>query len=284
MEAAEALLSEALWPPADAVSLQKENPEAEESNWRLEAYFEEAPDKTSVEEFLAAAIDGWGAIGPAQLETLPDQDWVAHALEGLGIVEAGRFILYGVHDKDKVPQNPRVIPIRIDANQAFGTGHHPTTEGCLKALDALADDHNFQNILDLGTGSAVLSIAAAKVWEARILATDIDEKSVEIAIENIGSNNAAGRVACRVADGFQHSELAARAPFDLILANILAGPLKDLAPGVCAHAAPGATVVLAGLLADQLEGVRDAYKAEGFTVVTVSGDRTWPILTLRKAA
>ena len=268
-------LTEILYPAAGAVSLTKSDDAAGEAAppWRLEAYFAEAPDGAA----LAAALAGVEGLLPPDAEDLPDVDWVAHALAGLGIVRAGRFVLHGVHDADKLPNETGDIPIRIDANEAFGTGHHPTTAGCLTLLDRLAGVAP-SRILDLGTGSAVLAIAAAKLWGRRVLATDIDERSVEIARENAALNGAAALVEAIVADGLAHPRIAAGAPFDFIFANILAGPLTALAPGMARSTAPRGRVLLAGLMADQEAGVSAAYETAGFRRLNRLDHPTWPVL------
>lgn len=279
LEAAETALTEVLWPPAEAVSLIKDDPTNEDAatGWRLEAYFEACPEMDA----LKAALTSVGELSEASIEELPDIDWVAHALEGLGVVRAGRFVLHGVHDADKLPNEEGDIAIRIDANQAFGTGHHPTTAGCLTLLDRLAGVPP-QTILDLGAGSAVLAIAAAKLWGEPVLATDIDAKSVEIAQENIELNGAADLVDVALADGFDHEEIERRAPFEFIFANILAGPLKEFAPGMAARAARGGRVMLAGLMAEQEDGVVAAYEAAGFRKLNRLDHKVWPVLLFVK--
>jgi ribosomal protein L11 methyltransferase len=202
---------------------------------------------------------------------------VAHALAGLGVVEAGRFLLYGTHDADKLPDDEARIPIRIDANQAFGTGHHPTTAGCLTLLDRLAGIAP-QSVFDLGCGSAVLAIAAAKLWDVEVIASDIDERSVEIARENIDLNDAGDLVTAIVADGFADPRIRVRAPFDFVFANILAGPLVEFAPAMADHVAPRGRVMLAGLMAEQEAGVLAAYEAAGFRLLNRLGHAVWPVL------
>lgn len=274
LEAASITLSETLWPPADAVSLAKENETLEDaaSDWRLEAYFAERPNS----EAIAAALSE-APLGEAEIEALPEIDWVAHALSGLGVVRAGRFVLFGSHDADKLPDEAGLIPIRIDANQAFGTGHHPTTAGCLTLLDRLAGIAP-NRILDLGAGSAVLAIAAAKLWDRNVLASDIDEKSVEIARENVALNGVGDRVATILADGFDNRLIAQAAPFDFIFANILAGPLARFAPDMAAHSEKGARVMLAGLMAEQEPKVIGAYEAAGFRLLNRIDHKVWPVL------
>lgn len=279
LEKAGDALTELLWPPAGAVSLTKEDATVEDgaSAWRLDAYFEDKPDM----EAISILIAEHGALGEGAVEELPNIDWVAHALEGLGVVRCGRFILYGVHDADKVPNEEGDIPIRIDANQAFGTGHHQTTAGCLTLLDRFAGFAP-KSVLDLGCGSAVLAIAAAKLWGRDILATDIDETSIEIASENAALNGVGDKVKTLTAAGFEHDGIAAAAPFDFVFANILAGPLADLAPAMADHVSKNGRVMLAGLMAEQEEKVTAAYARSGFRVINRLDDDTWPVLLMVK--
>jgi len=281
LERASVALTDILFPPADAVSLTKDDAAAadEASGWKLEAYFAARPDEAA----LAAALQKNSASLPApQIETLPDIDWVAHALEGLGIVRAGRFVLYGAHDADKLDAACNEgadddIAIQIDANQAFGTGHHPTTAGCLTLLGRFA---GFRpgSILDLGCGSAVLSIAAAKMWDREVLASDIDARSVEIAAENAAINGVGDMVSVIEADGFSHAAIADGAPFDFVFANILAGPLVELAPAMAGHTAKNGRIMLAGLMSEQETTVTTSYEKAGFRLINRLDQETWPVL------
>lgn len=275
LEAAGDALSEILWPPAGAVSLTKNDATVEDgdSPWRLEAYFETAPEIAAINALVAEH----GGLGAGEMEELPNVDWVAHSLEGLGIVRAGRFVLYGIHDVDNLPNAEGDITIRIDANQAFGTGHHPTTAGCLTLLDRFAGFAP-KNILDLGCGSAVLSIAAAKVWERQLLASDIDENSIVIAAENALLNGVGDKVKTVTATGFDHHEIATAAPFDFVFANILAGPLSELAPDMADHLKKNGRVMLAGLMTEQEPGVISAYETAGFRLINRLDQATWPVL------
>ncbi|MEL7487809.1 MAG: 50S ribosomal protein L11 methyltransferase [Pseudomonadota bacterium] len=262
------------------VGIEKINPAAEDTApqaWKAEAYFETPPDIAALEAAFAAFADAWRDIAPGEIEELPDIDWVAHALEGLGVVRAGRFILYGVHDADKLPDEDGLVPIRIDANQAFGTGHHPTTAGCLQLLDRFAGLAP-KKALDLGCGSAVLAIAAAKVWKRMVLATDIDATSVEIAAENVALNDVDDFVVTETADGFDSAGIKEAAPFDFVFANILAGPLKEFAPAMANHVSRNGRVMLAGLMAEQEAGVIEAYEAAGFRMINRLEHQTWPVL------
>ncbi len=277
LEAAQFALTELLWPPAGAVSLTKDDPAADDAAaaWMLSAYFDEEPDI----ETINALLKEHGGLGAPDIEELPDIDWVAHALEGLGVVRCGRFLLYGVHDADKLSEEGDDIPIRIDANQAFGTGHHPTTAGCLTLLDRFAGFAP-KTIFDLGCGSAVLAIAAAKLWGRNILASDIDENSVAIARENAELNGVADQVDIITAAGFDHEAISSAAPFDFVFANILAGPLKELAPAMAEHVSKNGRVMLAGLMAEQADGVIAAYDEAGFRLINRLDQPTWPVLLL----
>lgn len=277
LQTASDALSEILVPAPGAVSLTKDDPtlDDEKAVWRLDAYFENAPDMDGI----ASLVKEFGGLDGGDIEELPDIDWVAHSLEGLGVVRCGRFVLYGVHDADKLPGEDGDIPIRIDANQAFGTGHHPTTAGCLTLLDRFAGFAP-KNIFDLGCGSAVLAIAAAKLWGRKILASDIDERSVEIAAGNAALNGVGDDVALIAAAGFDHDRIASAAPFDFVFANILAGPLAELAPGMAEHVAKNGRVMLAGLMTEQTDGVVAAYEAAGFRVINQLDQATWPVLLL----
>lgn len=276
LEAASNALNELLWPPADATSLTKDDPATgdDESAWRLDAYFADAPDN----ERIAALLSEHGKLDAGIRETLPDNiDWVAHSLEGLGIVRCGRFVLYGIHDADKLPNESGDIAIRIDANEAFGTGHHPTTSGCLTLLDRFGGWAP-KSVLDLGCGSAVLAIAAANLWDRNILASDIDPRSVEIAQENLEQNDIADRIKVVEAEGFDHHAIEKAASFDFVFANILAGPLAELAPPMAKHVAKNGRVMLAGLMSEQEEKVTAAYENAGFRLLNRLDQPTWPVL------
>ncbi|WP_411817434.1 50S ribosomal protein L11 methyltransferase [Hyphococcus sp. DH-69] len=280
LEKAGDALSELLWPPAGAVSLTKDDATVEDGDtaWRLDAYFEDEPDMSEVN----ATVANSAKLGPGSIEELPDVDWVAHSLEGLGVVRCGRFVLYGIHDADKLPNEDGDIPIRIDANLAFGTGHHPTTAGCLTLLDRFAGWAP-KSIFDLGCGSAVLAIAAAKMWDRDIIASDIDEDSVSIAAENAALNDVGDKLTTITAAGFDHPDIAAAAPFDFVFANILAGPLAELAPDMAKHIGKNGRVMLAGLMSEQESNVVEAYEREGFRLINRLDQPTWPILLFVKA-
>ncbi len=244
--------------------------------WEVGAYFIDAPDEVGLD--LLAAAHG---AKPFVVSELPETDWVAHVRRELHPVEAGRFFVYGSHDADKVPGDK--VALLIEAAMAFGTGHHGTTQGCLEALERLIQAGEVKtNVVDIGCGTAVLALAAAKVWPDPVLASDIDEVAVDVAEANVTANGEAGRVRCLEAAGFDHPELHAAAPFDLIFANILKGPLVELAPDVAAHCADGGHVILSGLLNEQADEVIAAYKAQGLSLEHHAEIGEWSTLTLRK--
>ena len=214
-------------------------------------------------EEVAARVDTLIGADKFETEELPDIDWVTHSLEGLKPVRAGRFFVHGSHDRDKIESND--IPIEIDAGLAFGTGHHGTTAGCLELIEDVVESEHPTNALDLGTGSAVLAIAIAKLAPIPVLATDIDPIAVTVAAENAAKNGDAEHVITATAEGFDHSIFRSYTPFDLIVANILANPLIELAPSLKQHLAPSGSIILSGILDSQHDAVLAAYQAQGLT-------------------
>ena len=244
--------------------------------WEVGGYFLEAPDDVALA--LLAAAQG---AKPFVVSELPETDWVAHVRRELHPVEAGRFFVYGSHDAAAVPEGR--VALLIEAAMAFGTGHHGTTQGCLEALERLIEAGEVKhNVVDIGCGTAVLALAAAKVWPESVLASDIDEVAVDVARVNAVANGEGGRVRCLEAAGFEHPDLHAAAPFDLIFANILKGPLIDLAPDVAAHCAPGGHVILSGLLNAQAEDVIAAYADAGLSLKARAEIGDWTTLTLKR--
>ncbi|ADE86936.1 50S ribosomal protein L11 methyltransferase [Rhodobacter capsulatus] len=245
-------------------------------NYEVGAYFLDRPDDI-VLDLLAAAYGATGFV----ISELPETDWVAHVKRELAPVVAGRFFVHGSHDADKVPEG--AIPLVIDAAMAFGTGHHGTTLGCLTALDRLAAEGvHPRNSVDIGCGTAVLAMAAAKLWPETVLASDIDPVAVETAAANVTGNDLAGRVICLQAAGFAHPDLQAAAPFDLIFANILKGPLIALAPDMGRFCAESGLVILSGILIDQGDEVIAAYQAQGFRLVSRDNHGDWTTLVLSR--
>lgn len=210
---------------------------------------------------LAGRIDALVGTGKFESEELPDIDWVTHSLEGLKPVRAGHFFVHGSHDRDKI--EPDEIPIEIDAGLAFGTGHHGTTAGCLEMIEEIVNSEHPTNALDLGTGSAVLAIAIAKLAPIPVLATDIDPIAVTVAAENTVKNHVGEHVITATAEGFDHPIFCSYTPFDLIVANILANPLVELAPSLASHLASNGSIVLSGILDSQHDAVLAAYQAQG---------------------
>ncbi len=246
--------------------------------WEVGGYFTEAPDTVGLD--LLAAVHG---AKPFVVSELPETDWVAHVRRELAPVEAGRFFVYGSHDADKVPEG--ALGLLIEAAMAFGTGHHGTTLGCLRALDRLLDQGvRCSNVVDVGCGTAVLAMAAAKVWPEDVLASDIDQVAVDVAEANVAANHLQGRVICLEAAGFDHPQLFETAPFDLIFANILKGPLVALAPDLAAAAAPGGYAILSGILNEQADEVIDVYARAGFNLCEREEIVDWTTLTLQKIA
>ncbi len=258
-----------------AVLVATEEDEAA-GRWRLDAYFEGEPSPETLAAVRALAAAG-GDAAPAPLE---DQDWVTLSQAGLKPVRAGRFVVHTAAHPVAPPPGGRAF--RIEAGRAFGTGHHETTAGCLAMLDGMAA-RSFGKVVDLGTGTGLLAFAARDLWpRATVLATDIDPVAIEVTRENMAANDVE-RVDLLVADGAAGAAIAARAPFDLVIANILAGPLIAMAPEIAAITAPGATVVLAGLLETQADAVEAAYRTAGCTPERRDRCGDWAILRLTMA-
>ena len=244
--------------------------------WEVGGYFTEPPDEIAL-ALLSAAHGGSGFA----VSEVPDRDWVAHVRRELSPVEAGRFFVHGAHDADKLPEGR--IALRIEAAMAFGTGHHGTTLGCLRALDRLVDAGVVaRSVLDVGCGTAVLAMAAASVWPHPVLATDIDEVAVEVANANVIANGLAERVECLVADGFDHPRLAGDGAFDLIFANILKGPLIGMAPALARATATGGRAILSGILNEQADEIIAVYAGCGFNLAERDEIVDWTTLTLVK--
>jgi ribosomal protein L11 methyltransferase len=275
-EAEARLLADRLgeWEACRAVDVS----EGEPDSWRVTAYFAGAPpERIELDEIAQAA----GVVEPGwEISVLPDSDWVAISHAALPPVRVGRFLIHGTHARAVRRAND--IAIEIEAAEAFGTGHHGTTAGCLAAMLELVRGRRFQNVLDLGTGSGVLAIAAAKLWHASVLATDIDPRAAIIAAGNARINNVAGHVTSIAATGFRHRAFGERAPFELILANILARPLADLAPVLARHLAPGGSAVLSGLLPGQQREIVAAYRNRGFRFARAAIRDGWLTLILNR--
>lgn len=243
----------------------------------ISVYVEDDPE--NAEARIRAVLAGLGLPRDIGREALPDIDWVAKSLEGLKPVRAGRFFVHGAHDRDK--RRPGDIAIEIEAGLAFGTGHHGTTAGCLEMLEEVVEAERPGNALDLGTGSAVLAIAMAKLGGIPVLATDIDPVATEVAAANARLNGVGDLVECVTATCFDHPAFA-RGPFDLVVANILAGPLIELAPEMARHVGDGGSLVLSGILDRQEDAVLAAYVTSGFAHVHTLHREGWVTLHLRR--
>ena len=255
---------------------------AKPDEWLIHVYFEQPPTDLDL-----AAVAGLGNGAP-QIEALGESDWVTMSQAGLQPIRAGRFFVHTPTHRGSIPAG--TTPFEIDAGLAFGTGQHATTAGCLEELDMLASNGcEFTNIADVGTGTGLLAFAALSLWpHAKCIATDIDPVAIDVARENAAINrvplgHGAGELLLAAADGMQSPMLAARAPFDLIVANILAGPLIELASDFADGLAPGGTIMLAGLLDTQADAVVAAYEALGLSPVR-RGPGEWPVLVLRSPA
>ena len=274
---AQAIFEAVLEPVADAVMLGL--PDSTDLV-ELELYMQEEPDQKEVSRLLAQAAAAVGLPTPAfHVEQLPDLDWVAESQKALPPITAGRFFVHGSHVTEAPPAGRQAI--LIDANVAFGTGRHETTRGCLIALSDLAEDHQFQSILDMGCGSGVLAIAAAYLWPAPVLAADNDPDAVRVSAENAGINGVSDQVEALLSDGYHSGQVEDQGPFDLVLANILAEPLVAMAADLRRHLAPGGTAVLSGLLIEQQEMVLAAHAVEGLALAREIHLEGWATLVLR---
>lgn len=269
--------------PADTAAAafeETQNPShGSEGPWIVEAYFGTAPDEPRVRALLAAAA-GQAAAEAATFGLVEDRDWILSSLEGMKPVRAGRFLVHGSHDRASVRAND--IAIEIEAALAFGTGHHGSTRGCLTMLDGITKARRPRNILDLGTGSGVLAIAAAKLLKRKVHAGDIDPIAVAAACANAKLNRAGPFLRPARARGAAHPALRRSGFYDLVLANILARPLRGLAPQIASLATPRADIVLSGLIARDVPAVLSSYGTQGFALVRRIDIDGWATLHLRR--
>lgn len=250
-------------------------------NWSIEVLLAEPVDRLDVERRLASVAASLDLVEPKlALLPLPDRDWVGTSLRALPPVHAGRFFVHGAHDRGRAPGC--AIALEVEAGRAFGNGRHETTFGCLLSLNHLAKTRRFWRPLDLGCGAGVLALAMARLWRVAVIASDIDPWAVAVAKANSRKNHLHAWVRPVLADGFAHPALSQGAPYDLIMANILARPLQRLAPAIAAHLAPGGRVVLSGLLAKQDAQVRSAYRGQGLYLVKRRCIGDWVTLELAR--
>ncbi len=270
-----ALLHESL-PPDETATAAFED---DDGRWRIEVHFREPPDEQGVRELVRLAA-GDSAAADLTFDPLESKDWVKASLAGLKPVVAGRFFVHGSHDRGRIPGN--AIGIEIEAALAFGTGHHGTTRGCLLALDYLARRQSRGPVLDIGTGTGVLAIAAARLWHDKALATDIDPKAVIAARGNVHFNRAGADVETICAAGATARRIRERGPYDLIFANILLGPLCKMSRPLTQQLSAGGYIILSGLLPSHAHSALSAYRAQGLALEKRFPLDGWMTLLLRK--
>ena len=249
--------------------------------WRLEAYYTEEPDAAVVSEIVARRLGRAIDAADVSVEQIAERNWVLTSLESLPPVAAGRFVVHGHHDRARV--YPNQIGIEIEAGLAFGTGHHGTTKGCLLAIGDCLKRFTPVNALDIGTGTGVLAIALARAAHVPVLATDIDPDAVAVSLENVRANAAAADVRVIRADGVRAAKITDAAPYDMIVANILANPLVAMSTGIARLSLPGTVLVLSGLLTWQGRQVIAAFRSRGFVLVRRYAVDGWLTLVLEKA-
>lgn len=253
--------------------------ESADGRWDVTVHFNDGADEDAIRDVIRRVIADEAA--PIAFDTVAPADWVKASLEGLVPVPAGRFVVHGQHDRARIA--PNRIGIEIEAALAFGTGHHGTTRGCLLLLDHLLRSKDPRRILDLGTGTGVLAIGAAKATRRTVLASDIDRTSVGVAQDNARLNGVGNLVHAVCATGFAAPEMRQSAPFDLILANILANPLRQLSTPMAAHLAPEGAVILSGLLNHQASAVIAAYRSRGLLIRKRLSLDGWSSLLMQRA-
>ncbi len=237
-------------------------------------------DVDGIERRLRGVMDGIGLDAAISREVLPDIDWVTKSLEGLQPVRAGRFLVHGSHDRHR--RRPGDLAIEIEAGLAFGTGHHGTTSGCLEMIERVVRREHPKNALDLGTGSAVLAIAIAKLAHIPVLATDIDPVATKVAAANAKLNKVSHYIETRTAPGFHDPIFDQRAPFDLIVANILARPLMRMAPDMARSVRRGGSLILSGILERQRNAVLSAYVGQSLRHVRTLTRGEWVTIHLKR--
>jgi ribosomal protein L11 methyltransferase len=248
-------------------------------NWRIEAYFAAEPGRSELDARLLAAARSLDMAVPfMELAPLPDVDWLLENRKSFAPLTVGRFFLHGRHDREQI--KPGMLPLEIEAGRAFGTGRHETTQGCLTALQWLSRHVRPNNALDLGCGTGVLAMAMIRLWHRPVLASDIDPWAVRTARANAGNNELAPLLTAVRADGLNHPALRRRAPYDLIVANILARPLLAMAGPIAGALRPGGHLILSGLLAHQLRQITATYRGRGLIMHRCLQSGEWPTLLM----
>jgi len=264
--------------PEETAAAAFEEPDGK--SWAMEVYFASAPDETVVRDLVAGVV-GKQVAAALAFSRIEQKDWVSASLAGLAPVSAGRFLVHGSHDREAV--RPQHVDIEIEAALAFGTGHHGTTRGCLLLLDEILKRRRPRRVVDVGTGTGVLAIAAARVLRQPVIAGDIDPISVVTARANSRHNRAGAHVAPVVSVGLRNPSMRLDAPYDLVFANILARPLRLLAPSIASAASRDAELILSGLLPRDVPGVLNAYGAQGFRLARRIELDGWASLLLRRS-
>ena len=270
------ILEQSIEPFVEAISIKRHL-----NNWLVRAYTTAEPKPQFLETIVSEAATLANISCPnLTIELTPNINWVAQSLKGLNPIFVGRFVVYGSYNNK--PKNQKLIPIQVDAGEAFGTGHHASTAGCLLALSAMKKPFIQSRMLDLGCGAGILAIAAAKLWKISPVASDIDPTAVRVAIENSRKNKVHRSVKCIASNGFESIKLKQMGPFDIIVANILSEPLRRLAKPMRAHSKPGATIILSGLLDQQSRQVLSAYRNLGFKLQSSYSLDGWSTLVLTR--
>ena len=268
------IFEKGLEPFVEAMSI-KQNPD----NWLLRGYSSTKPEQTLIESSILETASSVSIAHPAlTIQLMPNINWVTESVKGLDPISVGKFLVYGSYN-DK-PRSLHLVRIQVDAGEAFGTGHHATTKGCLLALSSLKRPPNNIRMLDLGCGAGILAIAGAKLWKIKPVASDIDFTAVKVAQKNIRTNNLHRSIRCLESNGFNSMYIKKRGPFNLIVANILSGPLQQLAKPMRANSAPGATIILSGILDRQSPGVISVYRLQGFCLRSRFSLDGWTTLIL----